>query len=145
MEYSGFWRRFVAYVIDNVLISVVFWLVVLVLGAIAGDGGVIGGYTLGAIGALVYYAAMESSSHQATIGKIALGIQVTDLEGNRISFGRALGRNLAKILSALILYIGFIMAAFTAKKQALHDMIAGTLVVKKGATTTPMSSADIPM
>ena len=75
---------------------------------------------------------------------MALGIQVTDLEGNRISFGKALGRNLAKIISALIFYIGFIMAAFTAKKQALHDMIAGTLVVKKGSTT-PMASADAPM
>jgi uncharacterized RDD family membrane protein YckC len=145
MEYSGFWRRFVAYVIDNILISVVFWLAVLVLGAIAGDGGVIAAYILGTIGAFAYYAGMESSSSQATVGKIALGIQVTDLEGNRISFGKALGRNLAKILSALIFYIGFIMAAFTARKQALHDMIAGTLVVKKGATTTPMSSADIPM
>jgi uncharacterized RDD family membrane protein YckC len=145
MEYSGFWRRFVAYVIDNILISVVFWLVALVLGAIAGDGGVIVAYILGTIGVFVYFAAMESSTSQATIGKIALGIQVTDLQGNRISFGKALGRNLAKILSALILYIGFIMAAFTARKQALHDMIAGTLVVKKGATTTPMSSADIPM
>jgi uncharacterized RDD family membrane protein YckC len=134
MEYSGFWRRFVAYVIDNILLSVIFGLLALVLGGIAGDGGVIGAYALGAIGWLVYYAAMESSSNQATVGKIALGI----------SFGKALGRNLAKILSALIFYIGFIMAAFTAKKQALHDMIAGTLVVKKGSTT-PMASADVPM
>ena len=144
MEYSGFWRRFVAYVIDNILLSVIFWLLVLVLGGIAGDGGVIGAYTLGAIVWLGYYAAMESSTSQATVGKMALGIQVTDLEGNRISFGKALGRNLAKILSALIFYIGFIMAAFTAKKQALHDMIAGTLVVKKGSPT-PMASADVPM
>jgi len=144
MDYSGFWRRFVAYVIDNILLSVIFWLLALVLGGIAGDGGVIGAYTLAAIGWLVYYAAMESSSNQATVGKMALGIQVTDLEGNRISFGKALGRNLAKILSALIFYIGFIMAAFTAKKQALHDMIAGTLVVKKGSTTS-MVSADAPM
>ena len=144
MEYSGFWRRFVAYVIDNILLSVIFWLLVLVLGGIADDAGVAVAYILAAVGWLVYYAAMESSTSQATVGKIALGIQVTDLEGNRISFGKALGRNLAKILSALILYIGFIMAAFTAKKQALHDMIAGTLVVKKGSTT-PMASADIPM
>ena len=56
----------------------------------------------------------------------------------------ALGRNLAEILSALILGIGYIMVAFTAKKQGLHDMIAGTLVVKKGSTT-PMASADVPM
>jgi uncharacterized RDD family membrane protein YckC len=144
MEYAGFWRRFAAYIIDSILISVVFWLAVLILGAIADDGGVIVAYILGTIGAFVYYAGMESSSNQATVGKIALGIQVTDLQGNRVSFGRALGRNLAKILSALILYIGFIMAAFTAKKQALHDMIASTLVVKKGSTTS-MSSADTPM
>ena len=144
MEYSGFWRRFVAYVIDNILLSVVFWLLILVLGGIGGDGGVFGAYTLAAIGWLLYYAAMESSSNQATVGKMALGIKVTDLEGNRISFGRALGRNLAKIISVLIFYIGFIMAAFTAKKQALHDMIANTLVVKKGSTT-PMASADVPM
>jgi len=144
MDYSGFWRRFVAYVIDNILLSVVFWLLVLVLGGIAGDGGVFGAYTLAAIGWLLYYAAMESSSNQATVGKMALGIKVTDLEGNRISFGRAVGRNLAKIISVLIFYIGFIMAAFTAKKQALQDMIAGTLVVKKGSTTA-MASADVPM
>jgi uncharacterized RDD family membrane protein YckC len=144
MEYSGFWRRFVAYVIDNILLSVVFWLLVLVLGGIGGDGGVFGAYTLAAIGWLLYYAAMESSSNQATVGKMALGIKVTDLEGNRISFGRAVGRNLAKIISVLIFYIGFIMAAYTAKKQALQDMIAGTLVVKKGSTT-PMASADVPM
>ena len=144
MEYSGFWRRFVAYVIDNILLSVVFWLLVLVLGGIGGDGGVFGAYTLAAIGWLLYYAAMESSSNQATVGKMALGIKVTDLEGNRISFGRALGRNLAKIISVLTFYIGYIMAAFTAKKQALQDMIAGTLVVKKGSTT-PMASADVPM
>jgi uncharacterized RDD family membrane protein YckC len=141
MDYAGFWRRFVAYIIDSILVSVVFWLAALILGGIAGDGGVIFAYVLGTIGAFVYYAGMESSTSQATVGKIALGIQVTDLAGNRISFGRALGRNLAKILSALILYIGFIMAAFTAKKQALHDMIAGTLVVKKGTAT----SMDTPM
>ena len=144
MDYAGFWRRFAAYIIDSILISVVFWLAVLILGAIADDGGVIVAYILGTIGAFVYYAGMESSSNQATVGKIALGIQVTDLQGNRVSFGKALGRNLAKILSALILYIGFIMAAFTEKKQGLHDMIAGTLVVKKGSTTS-MSSADTPM
>jgi uncharacterized RDD family membrane protein YckC len=76
---------------------------------------------------------MESSARQATLGKMALGIVVTDLDGNRIGFGRATGRYFAKILSALILLIGFIMAAFTQKKQGLHDIIAGTLVVKKAA------------
>lgn len=73
---------------------------------------------------------MESSAKQATLGKMALGIVVTDLEGARIGFGRATGRYFAKILSGLILGIGFLMAAFTERKQGLHDIIAGTLVVK---------------
>jgi uncharacterized RDD family membrane protein YckC len=74
---------------------------------------------------------MESSSKRATLGKMALGIIVTDLEGKRISFGRATGRFFSKILSGIIIYIGFIMVAFTDKKQGLHDMIAGTLVIAK--------------
>ena len=144
MEYAGFWRRFAAYLIDYILISVVGGIAFFILTAIADDAGAVIGYILWFILFFVYFAYMESSESQATVGKIALGIQVTDLQGNRIAFGKALGRNVAKILSSLILYIGFIMAAFTAKKQALHDMIAGTLVVKKGSTT-PMASADTPM
>lgn len=79
----------------------------------------------------LYAAGMESSSYQATLGKMALGLKVTDLRCNRISFARATGRHFAKWLSALILMIGFIMVAFTERKQGLHDMLAGTLVVKK--------------
>lgn len=79
----------------------------------------------------LYYALMESSTNQGTLGKMALGIKVTDLKGNRISFGKATGRYFGKIVSGMILYIGFIMAGFTEKKQALHDMMAGCLVVNK--------------
>ena len=79
----------------------------------------------------LYFALMESSTWQATLGKKALGLEVTDLEGKRIGFGRASGRFFGKILSALILWIGFIMAGFTERKQALHDMLAGTLVIRK--------------
>ncbi len=79
----------------------------------------------------LYFALMESSKFQGTIGKIVLGIIVTDIDGNRISFARATGRYFGKILSGLILFIGYIMAGFTEKKQALHDMMAGTLVWKK--------------
>jgi len=79
----------------------------------------------------LYFSLMESSAWQATLGKKALGLTVTDLEGRRISFGRATGRYFAKIISSLILFIGYIMAGFTEKKQALHDLIAGTLVLRK--------------
>jgi len=74
---------------------------------------------------------MESSELQATLGKMALGICVTDKYGNRISFGRATGRHFAKIISSLTLGIGYLAAAFTEKKQALHDIIAGCLVLKR--------------
>jgi uncharacterized RDD family membrane protein YckC len=130
--YAGFWRRLAGYLIDSILVSIVGGIVFAILAGVGGDGGAVIGYLIWIVGAFVYSAWMESSTYQATVGKIALGIQVTDLNGNRVSFGRALGRNLSKILSALILYIGFIMAAFTERKQGLHDMIAGTLVVKRG-------------
>ena len=140
MEYAGFWRRFVAWFIDNILLSIVFWLLVLILASIGGDGGAVIAYLIGIVGIFVYFAYFESSESQATVGKMALGIQVTDVNGQRVSFGKALGRNLGKIISALIIYIGYIMAAFTEKKQALHDIMAGTLVVKKGTATQPVSA-----
>jgi uncharacterized RDD family membrane protein YckC len=74
---------------------------------------------------------MESSPRQATLGKMAMKIIVTDLEGRPISFGRATGRYFAKNFLSAICFIGFLMAIWTQKKQALHDMIAGTLVVKR--------------
>jgi len=78
----------------------------------------------------LYYAYQESGIHQATFGKRAMSIKVTDLNGNRISFAKASGRFFGKILSRMIMWIGFIMAAFTEKKQALHDIIAETLVIE---------------
>jgi len=79
----------------------------------------------------LYFALMEASSNQGTLGKMAMGIKVTDTMGYPITFGRATGRYFGKILSGAILMIGYIMAAFTERKQALHDMMAGTLVVDK--------------
>ena len=76
----------------------------------------------------LYEALMESSSYQATLGKMIFGMKVTDLYGNRISFARAMGRHFAKILSGMILCIGFIMVGLTERKQGLHDLLAGTLV-----------------
>lgn len=159
MTYAGFWKRFAAYLIDALILGVASWIIILpVLGLIGlgassmeemgddmmtMDDEAAAGLAAAVIGASMmlwiviaaagwlYFALMESSAKQATLGKMALSIIVTDLNGNRLSFGRATGRYFGKILSGLILYIGFIMAAFTEKKQALHDMIAGTLVVNK--------------
>jgi uncharacterized RDD family membrane protein YckC len=75
---------------------------------------------------------MESSSWQGTLGKRALSIEVTDMAGQRISFGRASGRHFSKLITNLIPFaIGYILAGFTEKKQALHDMIASCLVLRK--------------
>jgi uncharacterized RDD family membrane protein YckC len=90
---------------------------------------------------LLYYAWFESSRYQATPGKLAVGMIVVDLEGNRISFRKALVRNLSKIVSAAILDIGFIMIGFTEKRQGLHDMIAGTVVVMKNTVYLELPEA----
>jgi len=82
------------------------------------------------IGNWLYFAIMESCPLQATVGKLAIGLIVTDVNGARIGFLRATGRYFGKILSGLILFIGFIMVAFTERKQGLHDLMAGTLVYK---------------
>jgi uncharacterized RDD family membrane protein YckC len=82
----------------------------------------------------LYHAWMESSEWQATVGKRALGLVVTDMAGQRVSFGRATGRHFAKIITNLVSFgigLGYLMAAFTAKKQALHDMIAGCLILRR--------------
>jgi uncharacterized RDD family membrane protein YckC len=80
---------------------------------------------------VIYFAGMHASKWQATFGKKALGLLVTDLNGNRITFWRGLGRYFAMIFLSSIFMIGYIIAAFTDKKQSLHDLIAGTLVLRK--------------
>ena len=74
---------------------------------------------------------MESSSKQATFGKMIVGIIVTDMEGKRITFGKATGRYFGKFISGFVLSIGYLMAAFTAKKQALHDILSSCIVINK--------------
>jgi len=131
-EYAGFWRRFLAAITDGIVIMVIYAVVgVICLPRFPGHRAPLVGSNLGILTAWLYYALMESSSMQATLGKMALGIRVTDLNGNRVSFGRATGRHFAKIISTVIFFIGYIMAGFTSKKQALHDIIAGCLVIKK--------------
>lgn len=145
--YAGFWLRFAAHLIDGIVLAIpgvaIAGLFVVKIIAMLGDFEdidlsdiwpiinlmIVLGTVLSVLKWL-YFALMESSSRQATLGKLLLGIKVTDLSGHRISFLRASGRFFGKILSGMILSIGFIMAGFTEKKQALHDMLAGTLVVR---------------
>ena len=145
-DYAGFWLRFLASFVNGIILVFVFLLMMIFPLALLTPSeseqpdpakGVLFGlalfgfYLLAIVGGWLYEALMESSRWQATLGKRALGLRVVDLEGRHISFSRATGRHFAKILSSLILNVGFLMAGFTSKKQALHDMIAGTLVVRR--------------
>ena len=126
--YAGFWKRFVALIIDNILLMIILIPAGIFVGLKSGPTSDYAGLTLTAIW-VCYFALLESSPWQATLGKKALGIKVVDKNGNKITFLRALGRNAGKIVSSAILEIGFIMAAFTQQKQALHDIMADCLVV----------------
>jgi uncharacterized RDD family membrane protein YckC len=140
--YGGFWIRVVAAIVDGVLLRVVVAPVGMIFGGLGLAGGMMtgmphmgfgllgGGITIVLVlfGSWLYEAFMESSSYQATLGKMIFGMKVTDLNGNRISFERATGRHFAKWLSGMLLCIGFIMVGLTERKQGLHDLLAGTLV-----------------
>lgn len=154
-EYAGIGRRFVAFIIDLLFILVVDLFLTGLFGLSEGfrmlnqrlihhmpmtdrSGQVVNALVpvpvILSIGILVvlvpwlYYAALESSKNQATLGKIALRIAVTDTRGRRVSFARATLRHFSKILIILTFFVGFIIAAFTRQKQGIHDIIAGCLM-----------------
>lgn len=146
--YAGFWIRFCATFLDGLIVGIPLMLIMLAVMFAAGvfDDPLTGAATaspgtevaidLGArlvflVVGWLYYALQESGPHMATIGKRVCGLVATDLNGNRLTFGRASGRYFGKILSNITCYIGYIMAAFTERKQGLHDMVAGTLVLQK--------------
>jgi uncharacterized RDD family membrane protein YckC len=151
-NYAGFWYRFVAYIIDYIVLYIPSFLIQSVLtagvqsvssssgGARPGPGGVppavfalMGvSFAISMTMGWLYYALMETSSKQGTLGKMAMGIIVTDMQGKRLTFGRASGRFFGKLLSGIICCVGYMMAGWTEKKQALHDQLAGTLVVRRG-------------
>lgn len=135
VAYGGFWIRLVAYIIDAILISLVFGVVTSIFGVRYVDMDDLSHIDpttnlLSLAVAWLYFALMESSERGATVGKMAMGLRVVSNDGKRISFMNATGRYFAKILSAMIFCIGFIMIAFTDRKRGLHDMIASTLVIK---------------
>jgi len=152
--YAGFWLRVVAHLIDDLLLGIGIGILVLIGVTMVGIDSIrsmaegmkgedfqmpapiisaIFFVTLASIVLVwIYNASMESSIHQGTLGKMALGLIVTDSQGQPIGFGHATGRYFAKIITGLIpLGIGYAMAGFTEKKQALHDMIAGCLVLRR--------------
>jgi uncharacterized RDD family membrane protein YckC len=150
VAYAGFWLRFVAWIIDRIVLQIASSILLLPFGASLGFRQFLRNHprsspeelfplftSMGRIFLLtivltwLYYALLESSVWQATLGKKALGLEVTDLAGSRIQFGRATGRYFARWLSVMTIGIGYIMAGFTEKKQALHDILAGTLVIRK--------------
>jgi len=144
--YGGFWRRVGASIIDSLSLYAVMFVVILALAVgEAGneaDSAAAGLWAVLASNAFawLYSALLESSSRQATLGKMAFGIRVTDLNGQRIGFGRATGRYFGKIVSSITFGIGFVMAGFTRRRQALHDKIAGTLVLRKDTDTERLAA-----
>jgi uncharacterized RDD family membrane protein YckC len=153
--YAGFWLRVLAYFIDTAILGIFAVPILIGAGMAMGIGGVIANLPhnngpfadgmppifvlfltvcilVGVFGTWLYFAALESSEWQGTAGKKLLGLIVTDLQGQRVSFARASGRHFAKLVTSFIpLGIGYAMAGFTEKRQALHDMIASCLVLRK--------------
>jgi len=143
IEYAGFWKRFAAYIIDFIIIGFVVTIIAFGVGFIVGfalafegrtdeEIGVVGmliGMVIGLVLPWLYWSGMESSPNRATLGKMALNIVVTDTDGNRLTFWHATARYWAKIISTVILFIGYIMIAFTREKQGLHDIMTNCLVV----------------
>lgn len=151
-EYGGFWIRVGAYIIDYIVLQIVsVVLMMIVFGGLslaqgnedAMTGGMIGFYVVSLIINWLYSAILESSEWQGTIGKKAVGLIVVNEAGERIGFGRATGRYFAKIISGLILLIGFFMIGWTERKQGLHDIMASTFVLKARSPSEVVTSAKV--
>ena len=134
--YAGFWRRAAAWLVDYGVVMVIWLALSPLLSAATGrllDAAAIAlTILINQLIALAYYAIMESGPYQGTLGKLLLGLRVACPGRERMTVGKALARNAAKYVSVLTFGVGYAMAGITAKKQALHDLMTGCLVVRKG-------------
>ena len=136
MQYASFWKRALADSVDGVVLMIPVAVLVTTVALFWSDVPARGaellliGFIVLHFTAWLYRAVLESSSQRATFGKQALALTVTDLNGNQLTCGAASKRHFGKFISGF-LFIGFIMAAFTSKRQGLHDMMAGALVLEK--------------
>ena len=144
-QYATFLWRLLAMILDQFIILIPAVIIAFTAGFMIGiffpnvseEAIDAGANIIGVAATWLYYAIMESSSKQATFGKLICGLKVTDLNGEGISFMRATGRHFAKIISSMILLVGYLMVLFTERKQGLHDMMAGCLVLKPVNTFEP--------
>lgn len=137
MQYAGFWRRAASLLLDSVFVSLLTIPVAIAgvaLADVIGSGVAVALMYAISIGIVwLYYAMQESGPNQATWGKRIMGLVVSDMQGQRLSFGRAAGRHLGRFFSILLLYLGYVLALFTERRQTLHDKLAGTVVLYRGA------------
>ncbi len=150
-QYGGFWMRFVAYFIDSMIVGIPMGIVAMVLVggsmfsltrlgpnpqpevAFAAMAPMFGAIAILSMGSMVIYCAYETFflvKYGATPGKMAMGLKVIRPDGSGLQVGRAIGRHFSKVVSGMILYIGYIMIGFDAEKRGLHDMICDTRVIK---------------
>jgi len=137
MQFAGFWKRFVAAVIDFTIILIIYLLITsLAYGDI--DPNDMSGFSLFFVHnlllplvALTYYTLLECSRLRGSFGKLLLGIQVVDAKGKQLSFWRAFFRTFSKVGTSLTFGLGFFIAAWTKKKQGLHDFLSGSVLVSK--------------
>jgi uncharacterized RDD family membrane protein YckC/Tfp pilus assembly major pilin PilA len=145
LPYAGFWRRFAAYVIDVIVLYFVLVVVMVLImrGAPPQSSSAMRAFLVVAslIAPWLYYSLTWSSRAQASLGKLALGVKVTDEGGNRVGFGRATGRYFAEIVTAFTFGVGYGIQVLTRRRQALHDILAGTLVVHKACAPSDISAA----
>jgi len=134
LQPAGFWLRVVAFIVDYALLLIVGGAMMTGAAGVGGTEVVEPVYWLWVLITFLYWPVLESTSLRATIGKAMVGLVVADIDGGGLPFVRSLLRNLAKIISAIPLFIGFLLAAFTTRKQALHDLITKAVVLRKGAT-----------